>query len=246
MDTYLQDTSIPIYIMLQYEGKSMKFPINPEALSVDSPSSSDTANVEGIGQVGIPQYTGLRTVTIQSFFWAQVDQIPSWTYASWLLEWQKSRKPATLIVTRLDFTFDVTCESFNYEIRAGEEKDIYFTLQMREYRKYGAKRLGSLEESKRLLEKVLDKIQSATPSVLFEVPRINRLSVMKVKITSPYTTKAKETITGITKKLTGGTDDWRALYEKNRDKLSGDVIEAGIQLIVPDSWVGESMDILEI
>ena len=50
MNTYEQDTTIPIYIMLQYDGlNAMKFPINPETLKVNIDSASTTTNVEGIG-----------------------------------------------------------------------------------------------------------------------------------------------------------------------------------------------------
>jgi len=36
----------------------------------------------------------------------------------------------------------VTCEHFNYEIRAGEESDVYYELRLKEYRPFGAKTIN--------------------------------------------------------------------------------------------------------
>ena len=51
MNTYEQDTFIPIYMTLQYEKYMMKFPINPEVLKKEIPSDSTTVEVEGIGVI---------------------------------------------------------------------------------------------------------------------------------------------------------------------------------------------------
>lgn len=56
-------------IIFQYEGKKLKLPVNPNELEVHEPSSAQKVNVVGIGEVSVPQTVGLKTATIQSFFW---------------------------------------------------------------------------------------------------------------------------------------------------------------------------------
>ena len=244
MNTYIQDTFIPIYMSLQYDGNLMKFPINPEKLTITCPSNSDKAVVEKLGEISIQRIPNLKTTTISSFFWQQVNTIPSSMYVKWIEDWQKSKKKANFIMTRLNFTMPVTCENFEYEIRAGEEQDIYFTLELMEYRKYGAKRLGDTDTILNLFDKLTDKLQnlSITPSVLIEVPRLDRLSISKKVIQSPYITTENDTLTGITKKITGTTDKWKELYEKNVEKI-GTELKENLSLDIPESWLSATHNV---
>ena len=226
------DEYIPIYMSLQYDGNLMKFPINPEKLAISCPSSSEKATVEKLGEVSIQKIPGLKTFNISSFFWGQVSDTPSSTYVDWLLAWQKSGKKANFIMTKLNYSMAVTCENFEYEIRAGEENDVYFSLELMEYRKYGAKRLGDVESVLNIFDALTEKLSgmSNAPSVLIEVPRLDRLSISKKLIESPYTVTEKDTITGITKKITGATDKWKEL-------------KPDIKLDIPESWLSATHNI---
>lgn len=238
------DEYIPIYMSLQYDGNLMKFPINPEKLAISCPSSSEKATVEKLGEVSIQKIPGLKTFNISSFFWGQVSDTPSSTYVDWLLAWQKSGKKANFIMTKLNYSMAVTCENFEYEIRAGEENDVYFSLELMEYRKYGAKRLGDVETVLNIFDALTEKLSgmSNAPSVLIEVPRLDRLSISKKLIESPYTVTEKDTITGITKKITGATDKWKELYEKNVSKI-GNELKPDIKLDIPESWLSATHNI---
>ena len=220
MNTYTQDEIIPIYIFLQYGKNSLKFPINPEDLPKDIPSESETVEIEGIGEVSIPTKPKLAKLTIKSFFWHQNNLVPSSFYVAWLEKWQASKKPANLIVTRLNYSMQVTCEHFNHWIKAGEEKDVYFELQLQEFRPYGAKKLNTVK-NKTLLQKLKDVKNLAVSPILVEIPRPSRSSTNKSEITNPYTTMFGDTLMKICKKITGGTDEWKLLYDENTEVLGG-------------------------
>ncbi|MCM1224399.1 MAG: hypothetical protein NC548_59120 [Lachnospiraceae bacterium] len=253
MNTYVQDENIPIYISLQYAKNFMKFPINPEHLKIDRSSESVKEDIEGLGEIAIPQSPGLARIEISSFFWHQNNLLPSASYVAWLKKWQKSRKPANLIVTRLNYSMQVVCDEFSYDTRAGEEKDVYFDLRLTEYKPYGARRLGvktneSLREKLRLANAQMYKdFQQAedylTPPVLVEIPRPSRSSASKKQIENPYITKENDTICGITKSITGSTDGWKDLYDMNIKQLGetiadGGDLPVGISLTLPDKWIG--------
>lgn len=246
MNTYVQDTAIPIYIILQYSFYALKFPVNPESIKKEIGSNSTTEEIEGIGQISVPKTPGLARITIESFFWqtnpnTYGELTPSSMYVAWLERWQKSRKPAKLIVTRLNYSMEVTCESFSHWINAGEEKDIYFTLELLEYRPHGAKKL-SVNTSASLLQKIKEIESLSFSPVLTDIPKPTRKSSSKKTFTNPYTVLENETLTTITKKITGSTDDWKSLYDDNKDALGnifeeGLEIPAGTKLKLPDEWV---------
>ena len=245
-NTYQQDTTIPIYIFLQYEKSLLKFPINPEALKIDRRSGGKSVNVEGLGEVNIPTQPALMTTTISSFFWQAKNLLPSFAYVNWLKKWQESKKPAKFIVTRLNYSMLVTCEDFNYEMRAGEENDIYFELQLKEYREFGAKKLKQVKATDNLTEakRILSMIDKASIPILVDLPIPTRSRSSKEKIGNKITVKAPNTtLATITKQLTGATKEWKLLYEANKESLAdtigkGEDIAVGTELIVPEKWRG--------
>lgn len=244
MKTYIQDEFIPIYISLQYGKNFIKFPINPDCLRKNIPSDSTTADVEGIGEVSIPTTPKLATISIKSFFWHNVNyQSPS-LYVAWLEKWQKSKQPAKLIVTRLNYSMSVTCESFNHWINAGEESDIYFELNLKEYRPYGAKKLNVINNSSLFesLSEIKDKILGYTP-ILIDLPRPSRHSNTKDFLENTYIAKKGENIISITKKLKNETSNWKSLYDNNKEILSDlissdEEIPEGTKLNIPKDWIG--------
>lgn len=66
-------------------------------------------------------------------------------YVKWFEEWQASKKPARFTVVvppnkpKQCFDYNVTCENFTYEVKAGEEGDFYYELELLEWRNYGAR-----------------------------------------------------------------------------------------------------------
>ena len=244
MNTYIQDEIIPIYIVLQYGHNVLKFPINPDNLTKEIPSESETVDIEGLGQVSIQTTPKLAKIKISSFFWHQNNLVPAFQYVAWLEKWQKSKKPANLIVTRLNYSMEVTCESFSHWINAGEERDVYFDLQLQEYRPYGARKLNVVKNES-LLQKLKDIKESLTSPILVEIPRPTRGSTKKPEITNPYVTKPNQTLISITRTITGKSSEWRLLYEENIETLGNEIIEngeipAGTKLNLPNSWQGDT------
>lgn len=240
---------IPIFISLSYGGNFLQFPINPESLEKSRDSNSETVKIEGIGEVSVPSSPKLATISIKSFFWQDKDLMPSEVYVGWLERWQRSKRPATLVVTRLNYSMQVTCENFRHWINAGEENDVYFELKMKEYRPYGAKKLNSKFQVVRDIVSDIKNVINQAPSIVISIPRPARNNTKKEEIKNPYITKENETILTITKKITGSTDDWKLLYDNNVEILGdliaeGGEIKIGTSLVLPEEWVNnEAFDI---
>lgn len=245
MNTYVQDETIPIYIFLKYGVNTLKFPVNPENLKIDIDSPSRTEEVEGLGQVSVATVPQLAKISISSFFWHKVNLLPAFLYVNWLKKWQLSGKPAKLIVTRFNYSMQVSCEHFSYDMRAGEEDDIYFELEMQEYRPHSAKLLNPVT-NKSLLSKVKDvlgMIENATLPVLVEIPRPSRGRNSKETISNVFkTVTGYTTLCALSKKITGSTENWNEIYDENRQNLgdivgSGDEIPIGTEIKVPAKYV---------
>ena len=248
MNTYAQDETIPIYIFLNYGANTLKFPINPENLKVDIDSSAVTEEIEGIGEVSIPTSPKLATLSVSSFFWHRVNLLSPMLYVNWLKKWQKSKIPAKLTVTRFNYTMQVTCERFSYDMRAGEEKDIYFELDLKEYRAYGAKKLR-METNTNLLQKaknLLGDIGSATLPVLVETPRPTRGNTGKETVGNIFkTVTGWTTLCAIAKKITGSTENWKKIFDENQGELgdiigAGEEIPVGTEIKVPSEYVTDN------
>lgn len=253
MNTYEQDELIPIYIFLSYGKNVLKLPINPENLKTDRGSESETEEIEGLGQIGEPSTPKLAKIAINSFFWHEADSMPAALYVAWIRKWQKSKQPAKLVVTRFNYSMQVTCEYFNYDTRAGEEKDVYYELSLQEYRPYGAKYLRT-ETNQKLITKVTNWLGktseqlSDVPLVLVGLPRPNRNSTLKEEIGNTYTAVSPYlTITAISKKITGSAENWKEIYDENRD-IFGDMesetreVKPGTIIKVPSKYVTKSQN----
>lgn len=255
MNTYVQDTIVPIYIFLQYGHYMLKFPVNPESLRIDRSSGSITSDIEGIGEVSTQTTPKLAKININSFFWQGNNYLPSFLYVDWLKNWQESKKPAHLLVTRLNFSMQVTCENFSYWINAGEEEDVYFNLDLLEYKVHGAKKLNfnvppkskyfGFDEIYSEVASTKKRLDVALAHVLVDIPRITRQSISDKPYTNPYTVQGNDTILTITKKITGNSEDWENLYQKNKDVLTSSdnldlELEEGMKLNLPDEWIQDN------
>lgn len=248
MNTFIQDLKLPIYITLNYDGyKTMKIPLNPEDLTMNIPSANETVNILGLGDVSIPKDPQLRKLTIKSVLWQDINYIPSSQYILWLKHWQKSKKPANLVITKLNYSMTVICTNFNYSVRAGEEDDIYYELELTEYKDYGAKIING-KTDKLLLNKVLGAIDDYTSSpVLVEIPRPNRGNTMHHLYSerNPYTVSGEgETWNEIGRKFSPSAEGIavseiiQSFIDNNKevasDNAENDKIPSGTQLNIPE------------
>lgn len=130
-------------------------------------------------------------------------------YVKWFEDWQASGKPArwTIVVPPNEppqcFDFNVTCENFTYEVRAGEEGDYYYELELLEWRDYGAKVLNPKEQS--------------DGTTKFEAQPPARLSV-KAKIAQEITATEKDSIWSTAKKYC--KENWKDLYNETANKVT--------------------------
>ena len=227
------NTSNEVMVTLEYDKTSITFPINPEMLKEVIDSSATTENIEGIGEISIPQIPSLSTISFSSFFWADIDKTSPKDYVKWIKTWQKSRKPARFSVSVIDWDIYVTCESFSHWVNAGEEKDIYFSIVLKEYRKYGAKPVkvvngqyvvqgsNAVNLSTGEVKRIFDfKVE---PNFLITTNKRANVNKSHLGVTS-LVLGDNESVLSITKGYSNNNGkDWKELYMENKGPIAESV-----------------------
>lgn len=154
-----------------------------------------------------------RSQVVQGAFNSMMDDSQKFKvlneYVKWFEDWQASGKPArwTIVVPPNEppqcFDFNVTCENFTYEVRAGEEGDYYYELELLEWRNYGAKVLNPKEQS--------------DGSVKFETQPNARLDV-KAEIKQEITATKKDSIWSMSKRYC--KENWQDIYNETANKVA--------------------------
>lgn len=136
-------------IYLVFSGKKIKIPVNPEEIEIKHPTDHKTYDVIGVGEIVVPRKPSLKEISWESFFPGDRSavyvnsgaKVPSY-YMKSLESALKKKRVGRLIITRSGvYDTNIKCIVSNFEIKdkGGEPKDIYYSLELKEYRSYAPK-----------------------------------------------------------------------------------------------------------
>lgn len=171
--------------------------VKPEDYKVSVSHKNTTVNVIKVGDVNLIGNTGLREVSLSSFFPAKnynfsnnSDRKTPLTYVEKLNSWRTSGNPIRVIITGT-LNMECTIERFDW----GEQDatgDIYFTLDLKEYK----------------------KIKTYKASKKSASSRSTKTSKKKT-----YKVKKGDTWHKIAKKFYGDGSKWKKIYKANKSKV---------------------------
>ncbi len=192
-------------------GAEVPFPVLPETLKVSSPGKDETVDVLGLGEVLLLRPKGLRTLAWDGLF--PVRAIPAVTgkltapmeLVRTIQAARESRQALRLLLlgTDLDVNMAVGVTSFDYEERGGEPGDLYYSIELTEWKPHGARRLVLSPDG----ESAVDTPPGRTGAP--ETPK-------------RYTVAAGDCLWTIAKRFYGDGSQWGRLYEANRGVLGPD------------------------
>ena len=190
-------------------GREIDIPILPEKLKVTSPGNNDTATVLVLGDVLILRKKGLRTVAWDSFF--PVNDAPFVTgritdpveIVKAIQKARDSLDPVRFLITGTDLDINVRMgvETFDYEERAGELGDFYYSIKLSEWKDYSPRRIVLPPEP-------------AKPAQAKEPERTGEPPKQKT-----YTVKAGDCLWNIAKKFYGKGSDYTKIYNANKGTI---------------------------
>ncbi len=206
--------------MVEFYLNDLILPVNPSEYSKAREGSNELADILSLGQVVIPGGTKLATMTIESFFTITETASPmDAVYA--IDEMWLSKQPVRFVITELNQQdMLVLIQNFDYTIKATEEGDVYFKLDLIEYKPYGAQTVPIAEDIARPLSP-------------------QRTEENKPPVNREYTVKSGDSLWAISQQLNGDPNAWRELYQANKTVIGNnpDRIHTNTVLSIPESWV---------
>lgn len=184
--------------------EALQLPVKPTDFNVTVAHRNTVVNVIQLGDINLLGKTGLRDVSLSSFFPAKsynfsinsVIKEPI-TCVNTLENWRNSGKPVRVIITDV-LNMEATIESFTWGERDGTG-DIYYTIALKEYKK------------------IKNKKSTATISTVPETTRETKDPDSNAGTT--YTVKEGDSLWAISKKYYGDGSQYTKIYEANKDKI---------------------------
>ena len=200
----------------QNEGGELQLPVKPADFNVTVAHRNTVVNVIQLGDINLLGKTGLREVSLSSFF---PDRAYNFSINSASKEpiecvnqiekWRNSGKPVRVIITDV-LNMEATIESFTWGERDGTG-DIYYTMALKEYKK------------------IKNKKSTATISAVPETTRETKDPDSNAGTT--YTVKEGDSLWAISKKYYGDGSQYTKIYEANKDKIRDpNLIHKGVVL----------------
>lgn len=157
-------------------GEEIQLPVPPSNLSLRVNNKNKTVDLLNLGEVNILKDAGLSDVSFtvllpgQAYpfaIYAQGFQEPRFFLAKFE-QYKTSKKPVRFIVSRVapwgaplfDTNMMVSFETYTIEEKAGEEGDVYVSLELKQYKEY----LTQKVELTQIENEVMATIQSERPS----------------------------------------------------------------------------------
>lgn len=143
-----------IELRLEFAGKIMVFPVNPEEIMISKSADNQDIHIIGQGKATRWAYPGLVTVNIESFFpekggdfnkddsrFRTPKGCVEFINTMWKTD-NKKNNVGKFVTVGLPKNVSFYClvNSFEWEYKAGEESDIYYTLELKQYVPYGARK----------------------------------------------------------------------------------------------------------
>lgn len=222
-----------VKIMIQFNNKNLTIPINPEEISVNRSADNEDINIIGLGKATRKGEPGLATFTIDSFFPGQNSYFYTGVLPKTCVEFIKeiwntdntNNNVAKIVSLGLPIEINMyfVIENFEYDHKAGEEDDIYYTLEIKEYIPYGAK----------TVDVQLSGLAAARAS-----STSNSAGSGSSGSNKTYTVVRGDCLWNITKKYTGNGARWRELYNLNTSVVGSNpnLIYPGQVLTLPSGW----------
>ena len=197
------------YWLKKQNGDSLRLPVSPEEYNISKGINIETEKVNDLGEVGLFGGTNLQRIELTSFFpnqeysFCQYKDFPKPSECIKFIDNIKDNgEPVRLLITDTDINTEFIIENFEYGERDGT-RDIYFTLQLREYR--------------RISIPIVKKTNSEPQTSTKPTTRPTTTTTQTSKKT--YTVKKGDCLWNIAKKYYGTGSQYTKIYNANKDKI---------------------------
>lgn len=195
----------------------LQLPVKPKDFTVNVAHRNTVVNVLQLGDINLIGKTGLREVSLSSFFPAKAYNFSinsgrkdPLECVNQLEKWRKSGKPVRVIITDT-LNMEATIESFSWGERDATG-DIYYSLAFKEYKRLKVKK-GTVEEATETSRET--KTEGSSSGKI-------------------YTVRSGDSLWSIAKKFYGDGSLYTKIYNANKDVISNpNSLTVGWALTIP-------------
>ena len=197
----------------------LQLPVKPTDFNITVAHKNTVVNVIQQGDINLMGKTGLREVSLSSFFPAKDYNFSNnsgrktpLTYVNKIEAWRNSGKPVRVIITDV-LNMEATIESFTWGERDATG-DIYYTMLLKEYKKI--------------------KTKKATVTVSAVKTSTRETKAPASNSGKTYTVKKGDSLWKIAKQFYGNGAQYTKIYNANKDKIKNpNLIYVGQVLKIP-------------
>ncbi|QDY21915.1 LysM domain-containing protein [Clostridium botulinum] len=189
-------------------------PVLPEKIEFDEDGNNKTYDIINLGEINTINKPKLMEISFESFFpkhkgpYVSSEQLfePSF-YITKIREWRDKKQKIRFIFTGspLEINDLFTIESFKPYEEGGEVGDIHYSIELKRYKNYAAKKVvivNKKDSNKKAVK------TSSNP------PRPSNTNKPKT-----HTVSGNDTLWHISKKYLGDGNKWPQIYNLNKDKI---------------------------
>lgn len=226
-----------VEIKIQFNNKYLIIPINPESISRSRSASNDDIDIIGIGAATRKGSPGLESFTIESFFPGPNSYYYKGASPKTCIDfidtiWKSDNTNNTVgKITSVGLPVNINMyfviENFDFDHKAGEEDDVYYTLKFKEYIPYGVRKISTS-----------DAASKGYTSRANSASNTSSKSTSSSSKSKTYTVKKGDCLWNISKAASGSGSNWKKLYDLNKKVIGSNpnLIYPGQKLTLPSSW----------
>lgn len=211
------------FFLINPAGGQLRFPVNPEEVTIEGAKKIETVSIINIGDVDFPVGDERTGISFSSFFPAEYDpsycrypDIPDPEQAiGTLAAWRIAGKPVRLLITETQVNTLVLIIQMTHRYVGGEPGDIYFDLSLRYWKEI---KVRTADEAQTGIIKVQGRVR---PDVR-PTPKT-------------YVVKPGDSLWKIAKMLLGNGSRWTEIYNQNKKVIGSNpnLIRPGQKLVIP-------------
>ena len=217
-------------IYLGTDNDKIRFPVVPPSIGVNRSNNIDTESVIKLGEVPIFNGTSLKTIEFTSFFPNQEYSFCDYTgfmkpyeFSDKIQKWMYEGKPLRIIVTDSPTNMQCLIQQFDTVEQDGT-RDLYFTLNLLEYRPIEVPNLSSSNTS-------------SNSNNTQNTSRPNEVSTNSNNQQKTHKVVKGDTLYDIAKKYYGNGNLYPKIKEANKTKYpslaKNNIIQVKWELIIP-------------
>ncbi|MEF2967469.1 LysM peptidoglycan-binding domain-containing protein [Paenibacillus sp. M1] len=216
--------SLQFWLKTMDEKEWLRLPVNPEQISVKSSHGYDDVQVTELGEYTVIGEAVLKEYSLSSFFprdyhpgYCEYEDFPEpWEMVDKIEQWKEAKKPVRLTITGTPIETPVTIRSFQYSERAGSPGDVYFDLELKEYKEVIFRQVETSGSGKMMVITGEHRPDAKVPPAFYIVVR-------------------GDTLWKIAQRTLGNGDRWKEIYAANEKTIGKNPnrIVPGQKLVIP-------------